>query len=240
MPSQAFSSSLKPECACSLSPPPLPQLTPISAIQALRSSLALMAPPPGLAAPGGHGAWSGQQQQMQCILGRLEARFRWAPCMRIVKAWQHSASRIELTSAAAAPACCREQRDKAAREAEERHQLEQQVGARLQGAQASDGLQAPQHWVCLLLSTAVHSAAPLLLPPSPPTDVCAAAGGAGAAERDGGGRKFEAGAAGGAAGDSGAAAPRCGVAGGRGVVFRALGRGERDGMRCLAGEGMQA
>ncbi|KAL4420123.1 hypothetical protein ABPG77_000294 [Micractinium sp. CCAP 211/92] len=52
------------------------QLTPISALRALRSSLALMAGPHGAADRGA--AWASQQHQMQGILERLEARFKEA------------------------------------------------------------------------------------------------------------------------------------------------------------------
>lgn len=64
-------------------PPPAPhttprpslQLTPISALRALRSSLALMAGAHDGAAGRGAG-WAAQQHQMQGILERVEARFR--------------------------------------------------------------------------------------------------------------------------------------------------------------------
>lgn len=56
-------------------PPACLQLTPISALRALRSSLALMAGPHGAADRGA--AWASQQHQMQGILERLEARFKW-------------------------------------------------------------------------------------------------------------------------------------------------------------------
>lgn len=55
-------------------------MSPLSSLQALRSSIALMAPPPALAASVA-AAWTAQQQQIQGILARLEAQFRWAgPC----------------------------------------------------------------------------------------------------------------------------------------------------------------
>lgn len=56
------------------------QMSPLSSLQALRSSIALMAPPSALTAAGGGvaAAWAAQQQQIQGILARLEAQFKCA------------------------------------------------------------------------------------------------------------------------------------------------------------------
>lgn len=72
------------------------QMSPLSSLQALRSSIALMAPPPALVAAGGGvaAAWTAQQQQIQGILARLEAQFRWALCSNLPSRSGHSPRHI--------------------------------------------------------------------------------------------------------------------------------------------------